>query len=74
MNRASITVITLLLSIFVSQVSANETTFMSVQKYNQLKAESPEAADIYLSGVLSSYAIANALLEKRDQKKLYCVS
>ncbi|MES9828207.1 MAG: hypothetical protein ABW201_08080 [Candidatus Thiodiazotropha sp.] len=73
MKAVKITIVTLLLLFYVSQSVANETIIMSVEEYVLLKKESPEKADNYLSGVLSSYVLANAMLEKRGQNELFCM-
>ncbi len=73
MKTVKATFLTLLLLICSPHAGANETIFMSVNKYMELKSEAPEEADNYLSGVLSGYILANAMLEKRGQTKLYCV-
>lgn len=73
METVRITIIALLLLICAFQTSANEPIIMSVEKYMQLKAKSPDKADNYLSGVLSGYILTNAMLEKRGQSKLYCM-
>ena len=73
MKHMKIIAITFMLLFAMTQLSAGESIFMSVAKYQDLKKSSPEKIDTYLSGALAGFTLTNAMLENNKQKKLYCI-
>ena len=71
MKHFKILAVTLML--FSFQAIANNSTFMSLNTYHKLNETTPDKTDTYLSGLIAGYTLANAMLEKNNQQKIYCL-